>query len=121
MQSAFFRVLPFVMGQAPQQPPGRGGLGDMLAQLWWFPAILVIMYFLMLRPQRKREKERQQMISTVKRNDEVVTVGGIHGVVRSTTEKDVVLLVDPKSKMELRFSRSAIGRVVEKGREDSKD
>ena len=76
------------------------------------PLILIfaIMYFLMIRPQQKKQKETQKMIDAIKKGDKVVTIGGIHGVVSSTKEKTVILKVDDNTKLE--FNRSAIASVV---------
>ena len=117
MHSALFQ-LTWLVGQTPQQSPN---FWEMARSMWWFPAILVVMYLFMLRPQHKREKQRKEMLSRVKRGDNVVTIGGIRGVVRSSDDTEVVIGVDKKSKTELTVSRSAIGRILEKGGEDSDD
>jgi len=80
--------------------------------------IFVVFYFLLIRPQRKKEKERQQqreqMLADLKRNDHVVTIGGIHGVVASIGEQEVILKIDERADVKMRFSRDAISRVVGK-------
>jgi preprotein translocase subunit YajC len=83
--------------------------------------IFAVFYFLLIRPQRKKEKERQQkrleMLNALKKNDHVVTIGGIHGVVVSFTEKEVVMRVDDKTDARIRMERDAISRVVGEGDE----
>ena len=119
MHNALFHMA-WLVGQTGEQAPGGPrGFGDIIQNFWWFPAILVIMYLFMLRPQQKREKERKAMLSRVKRGDNVVTIGGVRGVVRSVGDAEVVICVDKKTKTELTVSRSAVGRIVEKGKEDS--
>ena len=61
-----------------------------------FLAIIVIMYFLMIRPQVKKQKNRQKMIDAIQKGDNVVTTGGIHGKVMGFTDNDktVILKVD---------------------------
>ena len=72
--------------------------------------IFVIFYFLMIRPQNKKQKETEKMIAALKKGDKIVTIGGIHGVVSSTKEQTVIVKIDDAVKME--FSRSAIATVV---------
>ena len=80
-----------------------------------FILIIVIMYFLMIRPQVKKQKERQKMIDAVEKGDKIVTSGGIHGKITGFTDdgKTVILQVDEKVK--LNVDRSAIGVVKGKG------
>jgi preprotein translocase subunit YajC len=77
-----------------------------------FGLIIVIFYFLLIRPQRKKDKETQSMISSIAKGDKVVTIGGIHGTVVAVREKSFVLKVDDNTRIE--FNRSAISSVIEK-------
>jgi preprotein translocase subunit YajC len=63
--------------------------------------IFVIFYFMLIRPQRQKEKERQKMVNNLEKNDEVVTTGGIHGTVVNVKDKTVILRVDENVKIEL--------------------
>jgi preprotein translocase subunit YajC len=63
--------------------------------------IFIIFYFMLIRPQSKQQKKHQQMLNNLKRNDEVVTVGGIHGTIISVKEKTFVLRVDDNVKVEV--------------------
>ncbi|NOZ20676.1 MAG: preprotein translocase subunit YajC [Planctomycetes bacterium] len=83
-----------------------------LAMLMPFILIFIIMYFLMLRPQKRKEAERRQMIEAVKKNDEVVTIGGIHGKVVSVRGDEVVLKLDKKGDIRVTFNKSAVSRIV---------
>jgi preprotein translocase subunit YajC len=56
--------------------------------------IFALFYFVMIRPQRKRQKEQQEMISTMQKGDRVITAGGIFGVVDSIREDSVVIKVE---------------------------
>ncbi|MDR1786281.1 MAG: preprotein translocase subunit YajC [Spirochaetaceae bacterium] len=87
-----------------------GGSGNMLMTIMPFALIFAIFYFLMIRPQNKKQKETEQMISALKKGDKVITVGGIHGVISSTKEKTLIVKVDENTKIE--FNRSAISTVV---------
>ena len=67
-----------------------------------FILILAIMYFLMIRPQAKRQKEKQAMIQALKKGDKIVTIGGIHGTIAGFKDKDkktLLLQVDSNTKM----------------------
>lgn len=75
-----------------------------------FGLVFVIFYFFIIRPQNKKQKDTEKMISAVKKGDKIITIGGIHGEVSSTKEKTVIVKVDNEVKLE--FSRSAIASVV---------
>jgi preprotein translocase subunit YajC len=63
--------------------------------------MLLIFYFLLIRPQRAKEKELQKMLNSLAKNDEVVTTGGIHGVIVNVKDKTVIIRVDENVKMEV--------------------
>ncbi len=92
--------------QSTGQP--QGGMGSMLVPLLLMG---VVMYFLMLRPQGKEKKKRAAMLSAVKKNDRVVTIGGILGTVISVKDDEITLKVDESSNTKITFTRSAIQRV----------
>ncbi len=68
-----------------------------------FPLVLVfvVFYFLIIRPQKTREKEHQKMLSNLEKNDEVVTSGGIHGVIVNVKDSTFILRVDDNVKIEV--------------------
>jgi len=68
-----------------------------------FPLILifVIFYFLLIRPQKTKEKEHQKMIANLNKNDEVVTSSGIHGTIVNVKDKTVILRIDENVKIEI--------------------
>jgi preprotein translocase subunit YajC len=78
--------------------------------LWPFVLMFVIFYFLLLRPQQKRQKQRNAMLQSLKRGDKVVTIGGLHGTIMEITEDTVVLRVNDVTKMT--FDRTAISSVT---------
>ena len=95
------------------------GSGSMLMSVLPFGLIILIFYFFIIRPQNKKQKETEKMLSALKKGDKVVTVGGIHGIISSTKEKTVIVKVDDNAKIE--FSRNAITSViVDKAEKDSK-
>jgi preprotein translocase subunit YajC len=61
--------------------------------------IFAMFYFLMIRPQRKRQKEHQQLMEELRRGDRVVTVGGIYGVIESVSEDSVVIKLESGATM----------------------
>lgn len=85
-----------------------GGIGAILPLL----AIFVIFYFLLIRPQQKRMKEHQNMLSSVRRGDRVVTGGGIIGTVTKADDDTLTVEIAPDIKVEVR--RSLIAEVLSK-------
>ena len=63
--------------------------------------IFVIFYFMLIRPQKQKEKEHQKMLNEVSKNDDVVTTGGIHGTIINVKDKTVVLRIDDNVKIEI--------------------
>ncbi len=94
-------------GAAPGNP--------LMNMLPMFIAFIAIMYFLMIRPQQKREKERREMLNSIDKGDSVVTTGGICGTVVALTDANVVLRVDDNVTMQ--FIRSAVSQVAERAGE----
>ena len=86
----------------PVQQPGPSMFVPMIF-------IFMIFYFLVFRPQKKEQKDKQQMRENLKKNDEVVTTGGIHGTVVLVKDKSVVLRVDDNTKIE--FDRESIATI----------
>jgi preprotein translocase subunit YajC len=70
--------------------------------------MLVVFYFILIRPQRKRAQDHDQMITKLEKGDEVVTIGGLHGTIKRMGDDTVVIEVDKG--VSLTFSRSAIAR-----------
>ncbi|MBO5137106.1 MAG: preprotein translocase subunit YajC [Spirochaetaceae bacterium] len=86
------------------------GAGSIMMTVLPLLFIFIIFYFLLIRPQNKKQKELEKMIAALKKGDKVVTIGGIHGVVSSTREQTVIVKVDDNSKIE--FNRTAIATVI---------
>ena len=92
-----------------QSAPGLGSPSQLLSFL---PLVLVfiIFYFLLIRPQQKKAKDHQQMLGKLKKNDEVMTSGGIYGKVTALTDIIVTLEVAPN--VRIRVNRPQISAVV---------
>ena len=88
-------------------PAAGGGLLTMLPMIG---AIVLIFYFLIIRPQNKRQRESKAMLQALKKGDKVVTAGGIHGQVTAVKEHTVTVKVDDSTKIE--FSKSSISSVT---------
>jgi preprotein translocase subunit YajC len=72
-----------------------------LIQLFPLVLIFVIFYFLLIRPQKQKEKEHQKMLAGINKNDEVVMLSGIHGTVVNVKEKTLTLRIDENVKIEV--------------------
>jgi len=90
--------------------PQGGNGGGLVSTLIMFGAIFLIFYFMIIRPQQKRAKEREKMLSNVEKGDKVVTSGGLHGVVAGIEEKTVLLAISDNVKVKV--ERSAITAVL---------
>lgn len=105
-------------GAAPAPPPPMGGAFGMLAPML---AIFAVFYFLVIRPESRKRKAREQAIRTgLKKGDTVVTTGGIIARVWRADGPEVVLIVDKDKDIKVRFARSAIFEIL-KDEEMSKE
>ena len=117
-----FDFLPVMLG-APGGSGGApaGGSGQLVTTFATFGLVILIFYFLIIRPQSKRKKDTEKMLQALKKGDRVVTIGGIRGTVVSVKEESVVVKVDENTKLEL--NRSAVSSIVSRDegkQEDSK-
>lgn len=104
------RLGAFVLAQCDQQTQGQQGGGGALIGLWPIILIFVIFYFLLIRPQQKRQKEHQRMVESLKKGDRVLTSGGIYGTVVGVKENIVVLKIAENVKVE--FAKSAVSHIL---------
>ena len=111
MMSALFAALPFLFAQAAA--PAAGAAPSPLATLLPLLPIFFLMYFILLRPKQLEAKKLREMIGGIKKNDKVLTAGGILGTVVSVDNDNnrVVLRVDDGVK--LSFSKDYIVKVLE--------
>ena len=87
-------------------PGGEGG--SSLAGFLPLVLVLLVVYFLMIRPQMKKQKAQQQMIDELEKGDEIVTNGGIHGTIANIKDDTIVIKVAENVKIEI--SRAAVTR-----------
>ena len=104
-----FSKLPILLGSA-EGAGAAGGSGQMMTTFVTFGLAILIFYFLIIRPQNKKQKEAKKMLEALKKGDKVVSIGGIHGTVVSVKETTTVVKVDDNTKLE--FTKSAIASVV---------
>ena len=103
----------------PAYAQSVGGGTNIIFDLLPFILIFVIMYFLIIRPQRQQAKTRQQMLAAIKRNDKVVTGGGVIGkVVKVIDDNEVEVEIATGTKV--RVMRSFIAEVIVKGETTTK-
>jgi len=91
-----------------------GGLMGILNMLLPFILIFAIFYFMIIRPQQKRAKEREALLSAIQKGDKVITSGGVHGVIAGLEDKTVLL--DLGNNVKIKIERSAITTVVKEGK-----
>lgn len=82
-----------------------------------FPIVLflAIMYLILIRPQQKRNKEHQQLISRLKAGDRILTSSGLYGTIKSVDQNEVVITI--ADNVDVTMSKSAVVRVLEEGNE----
>lgn len=90
-------------------PQGDAG-GSMVSTLIMFGLIIAIFYFMIIRPQQKKQKDRQKMLDAIKKGDKVVTIGGLHGTVIGIEDKTV--LVQAGDNIKLKFDKTAISLIT---------
>jgi preprotein translocase subunit YajC len=101
--------LAYAMGQGGSGGGGQGGsLGAFIPLILMF----VIFYFLLIRPQQKKSKMHKQMLSEIKKGDQVVSSGGLHGVVTGITDDVVTMEIAPK--VRVKVSRGSISGIMNK-------
>jgi preprotein translocase subunit YajC len=100
-----FQLLAQAQPAAPAPGPG-GGFGFFVP----FIFIFIIMYFMLFRPQKKRQQEQQRLVSVLKTGDKVVTSAGIHGLIANVKETTVMLKVADNVKIEV--EKSAVTNVL---------
>jgi preprotein translocase subunit YajC len=106
----------FTIAMAP--PQGGGAEGGLFSTLIMFALIIGIFYFLILRPQQKRQKEREKLLSAVKKGDRIVTAGGLHGTVAGVEEK--TLLIQVADNVKMKFDRTAVATILKEGEVETK-
>lgn len=105
--------LDFLIPVAHAQTAGQSPAGSMMSSSLFFLVLIAIMYFIMIRPQMKRQKEHRQMLEKLAKGDEVITSGGIAGTVAAIGESFIT--VEVANGVQMRIQRGAISSVLPKG------
>ncbi len=105
MQNTLLSLLLFappVAGQAAPNP---------LIQIVPLVLIFVVFYFFMIRPQQKKQKDREKVLDSLKRGDKIVTIGGVHGTVAGIDTEKKTVLVQVSDSTKITFDRTAIANI----------
>jgi len=103
---------------APANP--KPPYADVIANYFPFLLIIGVMVFLMFRTKSKEEQKRKDLMGSLKKGDEVQTIGGIIGKVVEVRDNEVLVKIDESTNTKVRFRRSAIGQVLTQEKSDAK-
>jgi preprotein translocase subunit YajC len=93
-------------------PQAADGSSSMMTSFVFMGLIFAVFYFLLIRPQKKKEDSRKQMISAIKKGDNIVSIGGLYGKVTQVDDSSVLAQVDDNTKV--RIDKNAISTLREK-------
>ncbi len=99
------------------------GIQDILSLVLTFALMGLVFYFLLIRPQQKKDKQVKEMLNNLKRGDRVTTIGGIYGTIESIKDDTITLVIGQKNGQttEMTIARWAIRQVEEKGVENDSE
>jgi preprotein translocase subunit YajC len=103
-------LLAFQEGASPQAP-------NPLIAFMPFILIILVFYFLILRPQSKRTKEHTNMVKALQKGDRVVTAGGFHGIIQGVNDEEDTCLLEIADRVRITLSRSSIAQVKKEKKE----
>lgn len=106
MTALIFGMTALQQGAQPQQP------GNPMGYFLPFILIIGIFYFLIIRPQSKRQKEHKNLVKDLKKGDKIVTAGGFHGTVHGVYEDKDTITMEIADKVRVELSRNSVSRVV---------
>ncbi|ANT65873.1 MULTISPECIES: preprotein translocase subunit YajC [Prosthecochloris] len=92
-------------------PPSGGTTPNPFVQLVPLALIFIVFYFFLIRPQQKKQKEREKVLDSLKRGDKVVTIGGMHGTVAGIDAEKKTVLIQIAEGMKVTFDRSAVANI----------
>lgn len=105
----------YMLADAATKTPQKGGT-NLIVMGVFVVGFIAIFYFLTIRPQSKKKKEMEAMLSSLKKGDQVVSIGGIHGKVVSVKDNEIVVRVGANA--EIVFDKNAINKVAKKSKEE---
>jgi preprotein translocase subunit YajC len=117
-----FSTFPLLFAENAAAPSPNGGMGGMLGTPLLIAAMVLWGYLLLYRPQQQQEKKRRAMLEAIKKNDKVLTAGGIYGTIISvdTDQDKVVLRVDDDRGVRMAFTKASIVKVIDVAPEKEK-
>lgn len=92
-------------------PPAGGSTPNPYLQIVPLVLIFVVFYFFMIRPQQKKQKDREKVLDSLKRGDKVVTIGGVHGTVAGIDTEKKTVLVQVSENTKIKFDRTAVATI----------
>jgi preprotein translocase subunit YajC len=102
------------------QPPPPEWLTFLGNPMFMIVLLLVVFFLFTTGGKRKEEKQRQAMLNQLKKGDRIQTIGGVLGTVVEARDNEVLVKVDESSNTKMRFTRSAIHRVIEEEKSENK-
>lgn len=104
-----FSNIAYAMAQQPGGGSDQPGMAQGLAQYFPLIFIVIIFYFILIRPQQKRAKETKEMLGSLKKGDKIITSGGIYGLIESIGERIITVKIAENVKIKvLRSNISAV-------------
>lgn len=100
---------------ADVEPAAQGAAGSPMSMLLPFVAIFAVMYFLMIRPQQKRQKEHQAMLASIDKGDKILTNGGIIGKVTGIDKESGELTIEIAPQVRVKLARGYVTKVFRPG------
>jgi preprotein translocase subunit YajC len=94
--------------------PEGGGGGSSMYMLVWFGLLFVLMYMLLIRPQRKKQKEHEKLLTELKKGDKVVTTSGMFGTIFAIDEEKGRIVLRINEQVKLTFLKTSIAGKVDK-------
>ena len=107
-------------GTTDQKRQTGQGEDPCMGSMWMLLPMLLIFYFLLIRPQQKQDKAQKALVASITKGNRVVTSSGMHGTVVRVSDDTVVLKLDQEGKFKVTFDRTAVGRVVKDEPADDK-
>ncbi|MBL8879917.1 MAG: preprotein translocase subunit YajC [Phycisphaerales bacterium] len=106
------QLIPQMIAQATTRPAPPSGTEVFMQQILPLLLMLGVFFWFLTRSQKRERQKFENMLSSLKRNDRVVTIGGMFGTVVEVRDSEVVLKVDESNNIKIRFARSAIKEVL---------
>lgn len=100
----------FLLMGVPQG--GEGSTGNIWGMILPFALMILVLYFLMIRPQQKRQKEHTKMLSELKKGDRIITTGGMYGTIFGFSEDENKIIIKISDEVKMEFLKSAIAQKV---------